>query len=982
MAAAAIHEQLAPRSNLRLLDRHGGYAIRNGTAGTCGIQFSSCSGSAMLTVEGKRGRGMAEYDSEYFQRQFEGLPPSAVAIIALRASMRVLPVLAYRRSVDAGPFAYWKKGERAQHALALFRCFEVSLFVNDLTKSGSVDVRAADTAHAVANTAHAAANATGGGAVYAAYAARAAANAAYAAAAAHAHAPAETGAAIANAVRAASFATAAYAAAGAAIASAILNDTERIKHLKRSWLVRQSSKTTPQAEIPALLASPLWPEGMPTELQTLSAQIQIGLQSLGSGFEVWIDWYRDRLDGKPCDWKIEAQWALLSKEQLSQSPAEINAYLKGLREGALTKQLKRVRAIFIGHGEVGKTSLIRALHGEDVVEGNEAMTQGIATTDSSYKLDEQAGVFTRVTAFKEADLTVHFWDFGGQVMAHATHQFFLRSKCLYVIVLAGRAERNPNEEAEYWLEHVRAFGDNAPVLIVGNKADVMPVNIDLRSLTEKYPNIAGFYSISCTGAKGGFRAEFVAFCKKLAAQLKALGEVAERFSPAQFSVLKAIEDRAEQQDFLPEMAFDEICVSNGIALEGPGGRASLLDIFDKLGIVMHFEKLPFLTDYVLNPRWLTYGVYTIMYSEEARAARGRIAEASLVPILKKANLTIPNGRSLRYPADKCRLIADAMIAFRVAYRLGTGELVIPALLAPAQPEHDFRPEGALAFRLNFGGFLPRHILPALIVEHFQDIAIVTGREIVWQNGVLFRPKRRPESEAFVSANYHTRTLDILVKGPDANLYLGVIRDSILRTLETMPQLRFEELIELRPGMRLHADGPSRDTPVWMPYRIIWTALKNKLTSVPGPDGHLYDMDLILAAMPTRPHLCEGDVFLSYSSKDGGQIESLANELEGKRVSVWFDRGLIAGQPYRDVLQQRIETVKAVVVLWTENSIGSKWVRAEANLADHHGKLICLRDPKLDAKRIPMPFAEVHMIEPGKLPDLLEALALKGAKPRI
>src|SRR5208337_3412245 len=273
-----------------------------------------------------------------------------------------------------------------------------------------------------------------GAAIYAAYAARAAANAAIAAAAF---------ANTANAARAAFFANAAHATVGAAITNTILNDIERIKHLKRSWLGRPFSKATPEGEFLALLASPLWPEGMPTELQTLSAQIQIDLLSLGSGFEVWIDWYRDRLDGKPYDWKIEAQWALLSKDQLSQSPAEINAYLKGLREGALTKQLKRVRAIFIGHGEVGKTSLIRALHGEDVVEGNEAMTQGIATTDSSYKLDEQAGVFTRVTAFKEADLTVHFWDFGGQVMAHATHQFFLRSKCLYVIVLAGRAERNP-----------------------------------------------------------------------------------------------------------------------------------------------------------------------------------------------------------------------------------------------------------------------------------------------------------------------------------------------------------------------------------------------------------------------------------------------------------------------------------------------------------------------------------------------------------
>jgi GTPase SAR1 family protein len=135
------------------------------------------------------------------------------------------------------------------------------------------------------------------------------------------------------------------------------------------------------------------------------------------------------------------------------------------RDGALTKELKRVRAIFIGHGEAGKTSLIRALHGEDVIQGKEPMTQGIAIKDaalSTNKMEEEAGVFTSVTDYKDDDLTVHFWDFGGQVMAHATHQFFLRSKCLYVVVLAGRAERNPNEEAEYWLEHVRAFGDNAP----------------------------------------------------------------------------------------------------------------------------------------------------------------------------------------------------------------------------------------------------------------------------------------------------------------------------------------------------------------------------------------------------------------------------------------------------------------------------------------------------------------------------------------
>jgi hypothetical protein len=136
-------------------------------------------------------------------------------------------------------------------------------------------------------------------------------------------------------------------------------------------------------------------------------------------------------------------------------------------------------------------------------------------------------------------------------------------------------------------------------------------------------------------------------------------------------------------------------------------------------------------------------------------------------------------------------------------------------------------------------------------------------------------------------------------------------------------------------------------------------------------------------MPVRSDLRHADVFLSYSNKDGAQIQDIADELEGRQLSVWYDQGLIAGQPYREVLRQRIENVKAVVVLWTENSIRSKWVKAEADLADRQNKLICLRDPALEATRIPMPFAaNEHIVEFGKLPELLEALVLKGAKPRI
>jgi hypothetical protein len=178
-----------------------------------------------------------------------------------------------------------------------------------------------------------------------------------------------------------------------------------------------------------------------------------------------------------------------------------------------------------------------------------------------------------------------------------------------------------------------------------------------------------------------------------------------------------------------------------------------------------------------------------------------------------------------------------------------------------------------------------------------------------------------------------------VKRTDAPLYLGMLRDSILATLETMPQLPFEEKVELRPDMRMTAVGPARSGgPVWISYEIIQKAQRSNLPSIAGPGG-IYAMDRVLAAMPVRPNLRQADVFLSHSSKDAAQVQRLADELESKHISVWYDHGLIAGQPYRDVLRQRIETVKAVLVLWTENSISSKWVKAEADIADQHNKLI-------------------------------------------
>src|SRR5262249_20188622 len=182
----------------------------------------------------------------------------------------------------------------------------------------------------------------------------------------------------------------------------------------------------------------------------------------------------------------------------------------------------------------------------------------------------------------------------------------------------------------------------------------------------------------------------------------------------------------------------------------------------------------------------------------------RIRAQDVVQIFKENSFNDAQNRGLRYPPERCRTIVDAMVAFRIAYRLAHDPdgLVIPALLEPNQPEHDFSPASALMFRFDFQGFLPRHVLPALIVDRHQEIDRIGDANIVMKNGALLKALRGLDALALVKADYHERHIDLQVTGSDATRYLGILRDSILKTLETMPELPFEQKVQLRPDMRV------------------------------------------------------------------------------------------------------------------------------------------------------------------------------------
>lgn len=82
-----------------------------------------------------------------------------------------------------------------------------------------------------------------------------------------------------------------------------------------------------------------------------------------------------------------------------------------------------------------------------------------------------------------------------------------------------------------------------------------------------------------------------------------------------------------------------------------------------------------------------------------------------------------------------------------------------------------------------------------------------------------------------------------------------------------------------------------------------------------------------------------DIFLSYSREDQATARRYAEAFQRAGLSVWWDQALNPGEAFDHVTEQALEEARAVVVLWSKASVGSRWVRAEATQANSSGKLV-------------------------------------------
>jgi len=99
-----------------------------------------------------------------------------------------------------------------------------------------------------------------------------------------------------------------------------------------------------------------------------------------------------------------------------------------------------------------------------------------------------------------------------------------------------------------------------------------------------------------------------------------------------------------------------------------------------------------------------------------------------------------------------------------------------------------------------------------------------------------------------------------------------------------------------------------------------------------------------------------DIFISYTNADRPGATILVGGLEQQGWSVWWDRAILPGKAWDKVIEEALDNSRCVVVLWSQHSIRSDWVRTEAEEAKGRGILVPVL---LDRVNIPLAFRGIH-----------------------
>lgn len=358
------------------------------------------------------------------------------------------------------------------------------------------------------------------------------------------------------------------------------------------------------------------------------------------------------------------------------------SYLRSLEQNA--EPLYEAKLVLVGEGNVGKTTLLKALKGKagEAPQEHEPTTHGVEIDIHGLRLPHPAkdGV----------EIQLNAWDFGGQDVYRVTHQFFFSRRSLYLLVWEPRRGVQQGQ-VEDWLNMIRLrVGDEARVIIVSThcKTGERIARIDQPVLQGQYGEmIVGFYEVDSlvpdetTGEMVGI-AELKKVIARESAKLEQMGMMFNNdWKAARDELLARDEPR------ISFGTFSGICAVNGLS---DIATDTLAHLMHDLGYIVHYsddEKLR--DDVVLKPEWLTKAIGFVLENRATAEREGILPDSDLHTVWH--DHTFPN--EPRYDPEIYPFFLRLMEKYDVCYRLTDGKASLVAQHVPqVRPELPWLPE--------------------------------------------------------------------------------------------------------------------------------------------------------------------------------------------------------------------------------------------------------------------------------------------------
>ncbi|MER6732738.1 COR domain-containing protein [Streptomyces puniciscabiei] len=460
-------------------------------------------------------------------------------------------------------------------------------------------------------------------------------------------------------------------------------------------------------------------------------------------------------------------------EVVAGGASAVVAYMQGARDDAVRQWASKL--LVVGQGRSGKTSLLKALRGE-AHDPNEDSTHGLHVgrlrlPHPDPPKDDEAD---------ELIMELSTWDFGGQDIYHATHQFFLSDRSLFLLLWDAQVGWEESK-LYYWLDLIKARAPHAPVIIVATHLGPRPPDLPLHTICDAFPGLVveSMAADSATGEGVDAVRERIA---AEAARLPLMGAIWPRHW------LEAAEAvRAHPEKHVEPRVLWDLMAEHGVIESAQ--QHYLASALHSLGDILFYPEDDELSGLViLHPQWLTSYISRVLDAKEVREAHGIFTSAHRDRLWPDLDRSMQN------------YFVSMMERFDLSYRTtdASSSLVVE-LLPWDPPDYQERWDSALEphrreLRLRYRLHTVPPGIPTWFIAREHRFTI----DVNWRTGALLR-HQDGRHYGLVTVDRYTKTAEIQARGPYPHHFFSILMDGFEQTLVRYPGLEITRYVPC-PGV--------------------------------------------------------------------------------------------------------------------------------------------------------------------------------------